>query len=56
MHTAIMELEKIHSSATVSSPSWPQIGVVHTRGPWSFEFTGSVFHSTQIKQTIFINT
>jgi hypothetical protein len=21
----------------------PQIGVVHTRGPWSFEFTGSVF-------------
>ena len=24
----------------------PQIGVVHSRGPWSFELTGSVFFYT----------
>jgi hypothetical protein len=24
----------------------PQIGVVHTRGPWSYELTGSTFFST----------
>ena len=30
----------------ISANRWtvrPQIGVVHSRGPWSFEFTGSVF-------------
>lgn len=37
----------------ISSNRWsvrPQIGVVHSRGPWSFELTGSVFFFSDNKQ------
>lgn len=33
----------------------PQIGVVHTRGPWSYELTGSIFYFTDNDNFYYVN-
>jgi len=33
----------------------PQIGIVHTRGPWSYELTGSIFYFTDNDNFYYVN-